>query len=133
MSADGILRPCLAGAMLSPTWLHFGRGGHHESATSATGPGAPRKTGTRYHHRAGRRCGTPDWSDDQDGLARGLGPAYPAPLDATRAQLGVDSSDLAGLYRHGRRPPKGVSRNLPQGYAPYPEPPDRTGYRAAGF
>ena len=41
-------------------------------------------------------------TDGQDGFAGGLGPAYPSPLDATGAQLGVDSSDLAGLYRHGR-------------------------------
>src|SRR5262249_23093954 len=72
-------------------------------------------------------------ADGQDGLAGGLGPAYPASLDATGAQLGVDSGDLAGLYPHGRRPSESVGGNLPQGDAPHPEPPDGTGHRAAGF
>src|SRR3954469_4070269 len=63
----------------------------------------------------------------------GLGPAYPAPLDATGAQLGVDGGDLAGLYRHGRRPPESVGGNLSPGHAPHPELPDRAGHRAAGF
>ena len=36
------------------------------------------------------------------GFVEGLGPAYPSSLDATGAQLGVDSGDLASLYRHGR-------------------------------
>ena len=49
------------------------------------------------------------------------------------AQLGVDSGDLAGLYRHGRRPPESVGRNLPEGHAPHPERPDSAGHRAAGF
>ena len=59
------------------------------------------------------------------GLPEVLGPTHPAPLDATGAQLGVDSGDLAGLYRHGRGPPESVGGNLPQGHAPHPEPPDR--------
>ena len=36
------------------------------------------------------------------GFVGGLRPAYPSPLEATGAQLGVDGGDLAGLYRHGR-------------------------------
>src|SRR6266567_3674768 len=66
-------------------------------------------------------------------LAGGLGPASPSPLDATGAELGVDSSDLAGLYRHGRRPPERVGRNLSEGHATHLERPDRSGPRAAGF
>ena len=46
---------------------------------------------------------------------------------------GVDSGNLAGLYRHGRRPPESVGRNLPEGHAPYLERPDCSGHRAAGF
>ena len=41
---DGIGRPCSAVAMLSPKRLNLGRGGQHESATGATGPGDPRET-----------------------------------------------------------------------------------------
>ena len=48
-------------------------------------------------------------------------------------QLGVDGGDLAGVYRHGRRPPERVDGNRPSGYAPHPEPPDRAGHRAARF
>ena len=62
------------------------------SATGATGPADPwaselviiteRVDDVRSH-----------WADGQDGLTGGLGPAYPAPLDTTGAQLGVDSGD----------------------------------------
>ncbi len=37
----------------------------------------------------------------------------------------MDSGDLAGVYRHGRRPPESVGRNLPEGHATHPERPDR--------
>jgi hypothetical protein len=88
--------------MLSSKQLQLGGGECHESATGATGPGDPWTKRLGDYHRAGRRCGPPHRADGQDGLAGGLGPAYPSPLDATGAQLGVDGSDLASLYRHGR-------------------------------
>ncbi len=49
------------------------------------------------HHRVGRRCGSADRSDGQDGLAGSAGLAYPPPLEATGAQLGLDGCDLAGV------------------------------------
>ena len=50
-----------------------------------------------------------------------------------RHQLGLDSGDLAGVYPHGRRPPEGVGGSVHQGHATHPEPPERSGHRAAGF
>src|SRR6266446_504675 len=76
--------------MLSPKRLNLGRGGHHESATGTTGPGDPGAKRLGDHHGARRRCGPPHRADDHDGLPRGLGPAYPAPLDATGAEVGVE-------------------------------------------
>jgi hypothetical protein len=67
------------------------------------------------------------------GLPEVLDRHIPRHWTQTRAQLGVDSRDLAGLYRHGRRSPESIGGNLPQRHAPYPEPPDRTGHRAARF
>src|SRR6266700_1054589 len=86
--------------MLSPKRLNLGRGGHHESATGTTGPGDPGAKRLGDHHGARRRCGPPHRADDHDGLTRGLGPAYPAPLDATGAELGVDGRHLARAYSH---------------------------------
>src|SRR5262249_9763079 len=82
---DRPLSPCRAGAMLSSKQLQLGGGDCHESATGATGQGAPWPKRLGDHHGARRRCGTPYRSDDHDGLAGGLGPAYPAPLEATGA------------------------------------------------
>src|SRR3989442_15537066 len=130
---DSILSPWRTVVMLSPKQLQREGGGCHASATGATGPGDSGDKRLGDDHRARRRCGPAHWADGEDGLAGGLGPAYPAPLDATGAQLGVDSGDLAGGYRHGRRPPESIGGNLPQGHAPHPEPPDRAGHRAAGF
>ena len=45
------------------------------------------------------------------GFAGGARPAYPAPLEATGAQLGLDGGDLAGVYPHGRGSPEGVGGN----------------------
>src|SRR5215510_321347 len=120
MSAPGIFRPCHAGAMLSSTQLNGGRGGPQERATSATGPGAPGAPCTGQQHRAGRRWGTPEGSDGEEGRAGEPGPASPSPGDATGAQLGVDSGEVAGLYPPGRRPPDRVGGNVPQGDAPSP-------------
>src|SRR5215831_12944934 len=114
---DSILSPWRAVVRLSPTRLQREGGGCHESATGATGPGDPRDKRLGDHHRARRRCGFAHWADGEDGLAGGLGPAHPAPLAATGAQLGVDSGNLAGVYRHGGRPPESVGGNLPQGHA----------------
>src|SRR5712691_6061332 len=111
--------------MLSAKQLQLGRGGHYASATGATGPRDPWAKRLGDDHRAGRRCGPAHRTDGQEGFAGGFGPAYPAPLDATGAQLGVDSGDLVGVYRPGRRPPESIGGNLTQGHATYPEPPDR--------
>src|SRR5712692_11365398 len=90
---------------------------HHENAAESTGRGSPWETRTGDHHGARRRCGAPHWSEDHDGLTRGLGPAYSAPLEATGAQLGVDGSAVARAYSYGRRPPEGIGGNLHQGHA----------------
>src|SRR5262249_40063453 len=120
-------------AMLPAKQLQLGRGGCHESTTSATGPGDPWTKRLGHYHRAGRRCGPAHWTNGQDGPAGGLGPAYPAPLAATGAPLGVDRGDLAALSPHERRPPESVRGTLPQGYATDPAPLDRAGHRATGF
>src|SRR5215475_5442769 len=102
LGVDFLLSPCRAVAMLSSTQLQLAGGGCCESTTGATSQGNPWAKRLGDYHRACRRCGPPHWADGQDGLARGLGPAYPAPLDTTGAQLGVDGGDLAGLYRDVR-------------------------------
>ena len=71
--------------MLSTPQLQRGRGGRHESATGATGPGNPWAQRLGDDHRAGRRCGPAHRTDGHDGFAGGLGPASPAPLEATGA------------------------------------------------
>src|SRR5262249_12284928 len=114
LGVDSLLSPWRAVARLSPTQLQREGGGCHESATGATGPGDPGDKRLGDDHRARRRCGLAHWADGADGLAGGLGPAYPAPLAATGAQLGVDSGDLAGLYPHRRRPPESGGGNVPQ-------------------
>jgi hypothetical protein len=74
--------------MLSSKQPQLGGGGCQESATDATGPGAPWDKRLGDEHRAGRCCGPPSRADGHAGLAGGLGPAQPAPLAATEAQWG---------------------------------------------
>src|SRR4029434_3060886 len=50
---DGTLSPGRSVAMLSATQLQLGRGGCHESATGATGPGDPWAKRLGDYHRAG--------------------------------------------------------------------------------
>src|SRR5215831_112123 len=58
-------------AILYPQRLNLGRGGPHESAIGATGPGARWGKRTGHHHGTCRRCGPPDRPYGQDGLCRG--------------------------------------------------------------
>src|ERR1043166_4412917 len=118
--------------MLSSKQLQRERGGCHASATGATGPGDPWAKRLGDDHRARRRCGPAHWTDDQDGLAGDLGPAYPSPLDATGAQLGGDGGELVGFYPRGSRSPDGVSRSLLEGLPPPPYPSDAPAYGAVG-
>src|ERR1700720_4698962 len=103
---NGSLSPGRAVAMLFSTQLQRGRGGCHASATGATGQDDPWTKRLGDDHRARRRCRPTHRADGQDGLCRGARPASPAALEATAAQLGLDSSDLAGVYPHGRGPPE---------------------------
>src|SRR6266404_3144498 len=116
---DGPLSPGRAVAMLFPRELELRGGGCHASATGTTGQGDPWAKRLGDDHRARRRCGPTHRADGQDGLAGGLGSAHPTPLEATGAQWGVDSRDLAGVYPEGRRPPESLGGNLPQGHAPH--------------
>src|SRR5262247_1960260 len=58
-------------AILYPQRLKLGRGGPHESAIGATGPGTRWDKRTGHHHGTRRRCGPPDRPHGQDGLCRG--------------------------------------------------------------
>src|SRR6266446_7763121 len=69
--------------MLSPKRFNLVTGGHHESATRATGPGPPWEKRPGDHHRAGGRCRPAYRSDGQDGLCGGARPASPPALEAT--------------------------------------------------
>src|SRR6266478_6185259 len=111
-------------AILYPQRLNLGRGGPHESAIGATGPGARWDKRPGHHHGTRRRCGPPDRPHGQDGLCRGARSAYPPALAATRTQLGLDGRDLAGLSPPRRRSPEGVGGSGHPGHAPPPEPPE---------
>ena len=62
----------------------------------------------------------------------GLPEVLDRPIPRHGTQRGIRWGWTAVMWLHGRRPPQRVDGNLPQGHAPHPEPPDRTGHRAAG-